>query len=131
MPDINLRSVVATTSAGGGFTTLRRMCTDFNFPQPVNEHPYSKYITFIEKKTMENCNQSLSVAAKHLRKLKSKGADNQIIDIPVSVDGSWQKRYGFNSLLGMIFIISIDTGCVLDFIIKSLFCHVCKENPNA
>ena len=80
---------------------------------------------------MENSNQSLSVAAKHLRKLKSKGADNQIIDIPVSVDGSWQKRYGFNSLLGMIFIISIDTGCVLDFITKSLFCHVCKENPNA
>ena len=41
MPDINLRSVVATTSAGGRLTTLRRMCTDFNFPQPVNEHPYS------------------------------------------------------------------------------------------
>ena len=49
----------------------------------------------------------------------------------VSVDGSWQKRYGFNSLLGMVFLISIDTGCVLDYVVKSVFCHECKKNPNA
>ena len=34
MIDINLRSVVATTSAGGGLTSLRRLCTNLNFPQP-------------------------------------------------------------------------------------------------
>ena len=47
------------------------------------------------------------------------------------MDGSWQKRYGHNSLLGMVFVISIDTGCVLDYSVKSLFCHECKKNINA
>ena len=28
-----------------------------------------------------------------------------ILDVPISVDGSWQKPYGFNSLLGMVFLI--------------------------
>ena len=33
--DINLRSVAAATSAGGGLTLLRNVCTTFDFPPPV------------------------------------------------------------------------------------------------
>ena len=49
----------------------------------------------------------------------------------VSVDGSWQKRLGYNSLLGMVFLISVETGQVLDYCIKCLFCHECKKHPDA
>ena len=31
----------------------------------------------------------------------------------------------------MVFVISIDTGYVLDYIVKTKFCHICKSNPNA
>ena len=51
-------------------------------------------------------------------------------EITVSCDGTWQKRYGHNSLLGATFIISIDNGCVLDYSIKSKTCAVCNKNPN-
>ena len=68
-------------------------------------------------------------AAKHLRALKY--GDDVIVDVPVSVDGSWQKRYGHNSILGMVFVMSIDTGHVLDYSVKSLYCFKCKKNPNA
>ena len=74
----------------------------------MNEHPYNKYIKFIE---------GMSVAAKHLCALKYGDIDDDVIvDVPVSVDGSWQKRYGHYSMLGMVFVMSIDTGFVLDYI---------------
>ena len=49
----------------------------------------------------------------------------------MSVDGTWQKRYGYNSLLGATFIISVDNGCVLDYKVKSKICFMCKCNPDA
>ena len=52
-------------------------------------------------------------------------------NVSVSVDGAWQKRYGFNSLVGMVFVISIDTGQVLDYVVKCLFCQKCKSHKNA
>lgn len=55
----------------------------------------------------------------------------QVVDVAISVDGSWRKRYGHNSLNGIVFVISIDTGCVLDYVVKTKFCHACKSNPNA
>ena len=48
MIDINLRSVIAATSIGGGLTTLRRLCSDFNFPPPVTELPYNEYLKHFE-----------------------------------------------------------------------------------
>ena len=131
--DINLRSVVATTSAGGGLTSLRRICTDFNFLPPITENPYNKYIRYVEQNTIENCERSLSDAARDLRKLKLNGRPDtgQVVDVAVSVDGAWQKRYGFNSLNGMVFVIYVDTGYVLDYVVKSKFCHECKANKNA
>ena len=45
----------------------------------------------------------------------------------VSVDGTWQKRYRFNSLLGVAFIISVEPGEVLHYEVKSKFCFGCKE----
>ena len=69
-------------------------------------------------------------AASSLHKLH-KVDDNIVIGIPVGVDGTCQKRYGNNALLGVSFLVSIDNGCVLDYSIKSKSCHVCRSNQNA
>ena len=89
MTDINLRSVVAATSAGGGLTSLRRICTDFNFPEPVTERAYNNYLHHIEEKSIANCERSMAEAAKKLRKiiLKDEIDDGRIINVAVSVDG--------------------------------------------
>ena len=39
MIDINLRSVAAATSVGGGLTLLRNVCTTFDFPPLAGESP--------------------------------------------------------------------------------------------
>ena len=63
--------------------------------------------------------------------LHSNFKDEIVVDVPLSSDGSWQKCYGFNSLLGVVLAISIDTGCVIDYEAKSLVCFTCKKNKDA
>ena len=69
-----------------------------NFPPPVYPNPYGKYLKTIVKCAIENCEESMRCAVKDL-------VDRSIIvDVPtkiaVSVDGTWQKRYGYNPLRG-------------------------------
>jgi len=137
--DINLRSVVAITAAGGGLASLRRFCTNFNFPEPVTENSYNNYLHHLESHAKSNCDISMHNAAKELRQEIIMNNNNesesddigQILNTAVSVDGSCQKRYGHNSLNGLVYIISIETGRVLDYVVKTKVCHVCKSNPNA
>ena len=52
--------------------------------------------------------------------------DNCVIgaNMAVSIDGTWQKR-GHNTQTGVVFVISIITGEVLDCELKVLFCYEC------
>ena len=109
MIDINLRSVAAATSAGGGLTLLKNVCTTFDFPPPVGEHPYQRYLRYIEQKAVANSERSMTNAGIKLCKhvLHSNFKDEIVVDVPLSFDGSWQKRYGFNSLLGVVLAIYV------------------------
>ena len=107
--DINLRSVKATTSTGGGLTSLRNYNANFNFSPPVQKAPYSRYLKYLQSEAISNCEKSLLRAGNKVRELVLRN-DNIIAEIPISIDGSWQKRHGHNSLLGIVFAISIDTG---------------------
>ena len=51
--DINLRSVMATTSTGGGLTSLRIYNANFNF-SPVQKAPYSRYLKYLESEAKSN-----------------------------------------------------------------------------
>ena len=50
-----------------------------------------------------------------------------IAKVSVTVDGTWQKR-GHSSKIGIVFVISVRTGEVLDYIVKSLVCHTCMKH---
>ena len=47
------------------------------------------------------------------------GKDEEFTSVPVSFDGTWAKR-GFTSNHGVGFVISADTGKVLDYAVVSL-----------
>ena len=89
------------------------MCNDLNTPQPVYEKPCNNYLSYLKTCAVENCGHSLRVAAHELRKLKLEGDEdvNQALDVPVSVDVAWQKRF--------IFVTSLDTGYVLGYVVKT------------
>ena len=60
-------------------------------------------------------------AGQRLRQLMENDAvcSIEILAIAVSFDGTWAKR-GFTSLIGVFFVISLDTGKVLDYHILSV-----------
>ena len=60
----------------------------------------------------------------------TKDTKTDIFDCSVSVDGTWQKRYGFSSLLGVVYLISIETGEVLDYEVKSKVCYEYKARSH-
>ena len=64
------------------------------------------------------------------------GADGKIPDndgcyyIAVTLDGTWQKRYGFNSLDGDIFLMSVLSGKFIDYVAKSKVCFKCQSRES-
>lgn len=48
-----------------------------------------------------------------------------VANVSVTVDGTWQKR-GHSSKIGVVFVISVDKGEILDYSVKSLVCYECK-----
>ena len=65
--------------------------------------------------------KSMVVAVNDLRK------DADVIDIGVSVDGTWQRR-GFSSLNGVVATISIDSGQIVEAEPMSRYCRHCFVN---
>ena len=54
------------------------------------------------------------------------GVKNSVPVAAVTIDGACQKRYDFKSLLRVVFIISADTGEVLDSEVKCKHCPECR-----
>ena len=55
--------------------------------------------------------------------------EEKVAHVSVTVDGTWQKR-GNSSKIGVVFVISVETGEILDYEVKSLFCHGCKAHSS-
>ena len=51
--------------------------------------------------------------------------EDTIAHVSVTVDGTWQER-GHSSKIGVVLVISVDTGEILHYEVKSLFCHSCQ-----
>ena len=58
--DINLLSAHAITSAGGGLTLLRTICSSMDLPPPVHTTPYSKYLKVTLKSATDNSEEIMS-----------------------------------------------------------------------
>ena len=55
---------------------------------------------------------------------------DDIFNVSVTVDGTWQQKYGFSSLFGVVFILLVDTGEMIDYQIKSKYCFECKARKH-
>ncbi|GFY31797.1 uncharacterized protein TNCV_4201061 [Trichonephila clavipes] len=94
----------------------------------------------MDRKTFAKCMHNLSVKNKEVKKkmlemsrqaareahvkVDASLKNQEIIDVSVSYDGTWQKR-GHTSNLGLGIIIDILSGLVLDFEVLSKYCHNC------
>ena len=123
--DVNLRGTLAIISAGGGHSSLKKFCSTMDLPAPVTSHPYNSHVKKLSAICEKQCQKNLSGAANRLKLFLKKNKED-LVDCAVTVDGTWQKRYGHNSKLGATFVLSADTGEVLDYEVKSTYCKECR-----
>ena len=123
---INRKSVLANKCAGGTLASLQMLLGMLDLPMPVSKNSYTAHVQAISKYALLQAQASMDTARKEVRTFYKAESDDEIVDVVVSCDGTWQRR-GFSSLLGAVFIICYESGKVLDFVVKSKFCKGCKH----
>ncbi|GFV75930.1 uncharacterized protein TNCV_1455271 [Trichonephila clavipes] len=125
--DINSKLVSSFLSIGRGHAALETFSSVLNMPT-------------MDRKTFAKCMHNLSVKNKEVKKkmlemshqaareahvkVDASLKNQEIIDVSVSYEGTWQKR-GHTSNLGLGIIIDILSGLVLDFEVLSKYCQNC------
>ena len=102
---------------------------------PLAKNAYNEHLKQIEQTSTNHAEQVMKDAAKRLKdKIATERPqdiddedDSTIARVVVTVDGTWQKRC-HSSKIGVVFVISVDSGEILDYEIKSMFCHECKAH---
>ena len=134
--DVNVRSVFASTTIGR--KGLAKMCGLLDLPRPVGSKPYNKILKTLSEKAVGKCEIIMRNAAKKLTEITlCDNPDDIFVDdnhtlitkVAVTVDGTWQRR-GHCSKIGVVFVISVITGEVLDYVVKSLVRHECIYHQN-
>ena len=136
----NLRSVYASQKMGQ--RGLKKLCGVMNMPPPVTMKSFNSINKIIHRESKERAEEEMKSAANELLDLaiiedpediKIMDDGSMICNVPVTVDGTWQKR-GHSSKIGLVFVLSVRTGKVLDYQLKSLYCHECvahkKDDPS-
>ena len=95
-----------------------------NLPKPITGNNYDKTVNRLNIVVNEVANETIRDASEDLFS-KSKDPNNDtVIDTALSSDGSWQKR-GYSSLNGVVTVISMDNGKILDIEIMTRTCRSC------
>ena len=135
--DINVKSVYASQTLM--HSGLKRFLGDMDLPAPINATAYNRTLKNISSVSVKLAEQQMKAAAYRLKKIvldeepeniELSPAGDMIAQVAVSVDGKWQRR-GHCSKIGVVFVISIRTGEVIDYIVKSLFCHTCSKKDKS
>ena len=110
---------------GRGSAGLGTICEVMGLPPPVFPKCYTEHNFIIQKFAHEVCEESSRSASAQLRRFQ--GADpDDVVDVTVTCDGTWSRR-GFVAAYGVVAVLSWETGQVLDVVVLSKSCKVCKE----
>ena len=127
---INRKAVFASKCAGGSRSSLQMFCAMLDAPSPVSKNIYTQYNKEMCEISHLQAQESMKQARKEIRENYGATSSEDIIDVIVSCDGTWQKR-GFSSLYGAVFLIAYETGkvidyTVIDYTVMSKYCAGCK-----
>ena len=122
---VNRKVAFANKCAGGNYSSLEVLCAMLDMPPPVSKNIHSQHVKVIREESVLQAQASLQRAREEVCQLYDASNEDDVADIVVSCDGTWQKR-GLSSLFGAVFIIAHETGKVIDYIVKSKHCAGCQ-----
>ena len=99
------------------------MCDIFNMPPPCHHKAWDNHVAALHKAHKKAVAEQLQQAR---AKVFSRHSCNEsdVAEIAVSYDGTWSKR-GYTANFGVGFVISVETGEVLDYGLESKLCMEC------
>ena len=123
--EVNTRSLVAARMMGKGRNGLATFAGIMGMPSPLTRPHISLHNEVIQRASSSESQANMLAAAAHLREMH-KAKDDDILDVKVTCDGTWQRR-GHQSLFGVVIVASWDTGQVLDTEVLSKWCMICNS----
>ena len=132
--DINIKSVYASQTLG--LAGLKTLLANMDLPSPVEAKSYQALMKLVTNESIKIAEKLMQDAEYRLKSIveveqpdKIEIMDNgkNIAHVSVTLDGTWQRR-GHCSKIGVVFLMSIRTGEVLDYIVKSIYCHACQKH---
>lgn len=125
--DINNKMVSAFIAVGKGHSALETFSMALGMPTMDSKTFQRCFSSVIEQKSKLK-DEMFKISRETVRKVYLEAGnsvqEDDVIDISVSYDGTWQKR-GHTSLYGIGIVIEMMTGLVIDFEILSKYCHEC------
>lgn len=125
--DVNRRIVYHSIGTGGGYEGPASFCSIMNMPCITKTAYYQHVETVLDALELEAENDMKQAGQRlrqHILAENGDGDSDEVVDVTVSFDGTWAKR-GFTSLTGVVFVISVNTGEVLDYHVLSKSCQSC------
>ena len=123
--EINTVMTILVHELGKGHDAIRKIQQVLGV-SGMSEKSYRTQQKSIQHACNDLMNDNFQQASKAIRSAYLADED-EVLDITVSFDGSWQKR-GFTSKYGVGTAMEVQTGLVIDFCVLSTFCHACKVN---
>ncbi|KAK7096021.1 hypothetical protein V1264_005368 [Littorina saxatilis] len=144
--DVNKQIVLYSHEIGSGYSSVEKLCTVFGMPV-MNKSSYQRIDKKVNASILAVTNVTLVETVEHVnvayRQTFPQGRadvqfdeededaaweeDDGILWVDVAFDGTWHKR-GFSSHYGVGVVVDVLTGLVLDFSVKSTYCHTCAMN---
>ena len=122
-----------TIDNGGGYAELSKLISKLNLNSGISKRRFYKIRDEILKATEDVFQNHRKITSdcifQHYADQGKLPADDGILDIAVSYDGSWLTR-GRRSNFGVAFVMEADTGMVLDYEVLSKYCQRCVHLKN-
>ncbi|KAK3931711.1 Beta/gamma crystallin domain-containing protein 2 [Frankliniella fusca] len=126
--EVNKRMTTAFLDIGAGHTAMTRFCSAMTI-NCLESSAFYKHMHQLAEESKQMRNQILEKARQVVRttyeELDSSVKNQEVLEITVSIDGSWHRR-GHTSLYGFVAAIDVSTGLVIDYEILSKFCLMCS-----
>ena len=131
--DVNRRMVYATCEMGVGREAIAVMSDILNMPAPCQPSAWNDHSEALYHAHKKAIDERLSKARAFVHQLHRKNnpdlTEDDVIEIGVSFDGTRSKR-GFTANFGVGFVISVDSGEVLDYGFSSKIFAQCSRKKS-
>jgi hypothetical protein len=117
--------VYSAMEMGVGREAMSVMSDIFNMPTPCQHKAWDNHVSALydahKKVVDEQLQQARDKVFSHYC-----SDETDVAEIAVSFDGTWSKR-GYTANFGVGFVVSVETGEVLDFDFESKICKACES----